>query len=233
MLRAKNALGGLARDKADFDAISAFAPDAIDGVLACIEAARSGAPAMDGLEDVLRELAERGFAAIPKRTDPRAELVSVYNVGGVVLKSTFAPGVPRAAWGENRKVCAGGLESVHAAAARAHSLARPAPLGCARRGALRPARDRCAAQGPGAGSLFCPSGRVFLGALARIFIFAAGRSPPAHQSPQSRADFPAAPGARRVPGARGTVSAPYARRQPPLRLLGSQMRNEPRPGRAA
>jgi len=28
----------------------------------------------------------------------------VYNVGGVVLKSTFAPGVPRAAWGENRKV---------------------------------------------------------------------------------------------------------------------------------
>ena len=104
VLRAKNALGGLARDKADFDAVSAFAPDAIDGVLACIEAARSGAPAMDGLEDVLRELAERGFAAIPKRTDPRAELVSVYNVGGVVLKSTFAPGVPRAAWGENRKV---------------------------------------------------------------------------------------------------------------------------------
>ena len=53
---------------------------------------------MDGLEDVLRALAERGFAAIPKRTDPRAELVSVYNVGGVVFKSTFAPGVPRAAW---------------------------------------------------------------------------------------------------------------------------------------
>jgi hypothetical protein len=89
---------------ADFDAISAFAPDAIDGVLACIEAARSGAPAMDGLEDVLRELAERGFAAVDDDKDPRAELVSVYNVGGVVLKSTFAPGVPRAAWGENRKV---------------------------------------------------------------------------------------------------------------------------------
>ena len=98
VLRAKNALGGLARDKADFDAVSAFAPDAIRGVLACLKAARSGAPEMDGLEDVLRELAERGFAAIPKRTDPRAELVSVYNVGGVVLKSTFAPGVPRAAW---------------------------------------------------------------------------------------------------------------------------------------
>ena len=53
---------------------------------------------MYGLEDVLRGLAERGFAAVDDDKDPRAELVSVYNVGGVVIKSTFAPGVPRAAW---------------------------------------------------------------------------------------------------------------------------------------
>ena len=105
-MRARNALGGLARDKADFDAISAFAPDALDGVLACIVAARSGAPAMDGLEDVLRELAERGFVAIPKRTDPRAVVASFYNVGGVVLKSSFAPGVPPAAWGKRKVVLA-------------------------------------------------------------------------------------------------------------------------------
>ena len=87
-MRAKNALGGLARDKADFDAVSDFAPDALDGVLECLDAARSGAPAMAGFEGMLRELAERGFVAIPKRTDPRAVVASFYNVGGVVLKSS-------------------------------------------------------------------------------------------------------------------------------------------------
>ena len=53
---------------------------------------------MKGLKGVLRELAERGYAAVDDDTDPRAALVSHYNVGGVVLRSTFAPGVPPAAW---------------------------------------------------------------------------------------------------------------------------------------
>ena len=53
---------------------------------------------MDGLEDVLRELAERGFAAIPGRDDPRAEIVSENNVGGVVPRGASAPGLPPAAW---------------------------------------------------------------------------------------------------------------------------------------
>ena len=97
-MRARNALGGLARDKADFDAVSAIAPDALRGVLECLDAARSGAPAMAGFEGMLRELAECGFVAIPKRTDPRAVVASFYNVGVVVLKSSFAPGVPPAAW---------------------------------------------------------------------------------------------------------------------------------------
>ena len=97
-MRARNALGGLARDKADFDAISAFSTDALDGVLECLDAARSGAPAMAGFEGMLRELAERGFVALDDRTDPRAVVASFYNVGGVVLKSSFAPGVPPAAW---------------------------------------------------------------------------------------------------------------------------------------
>ena len=105
-MRARSALGGLARDKADFDAVSDFAPDALDGVLECLDAARSGAPAMAGFEGMLRELAERGFVAIPKRTDPRAVVASFYNVGGVVLKSSFAPGVPPAAWGERRSILA-------------------------------------------------------------------------------------------------------------------------------
>ena len=97
-MRARSALGGLARDKADFDAVSDFAPDALDGVLECLDAARSGAPAMAGFEGMLRELAERGFVALDDDTDPRAVVASFYNVGGVVLKSSFAPGVPPAAW---------------------------------------------------------------------------------------------------------------------------------------
>ena len=104
VLRAKNALGDLAREKAGFKAIAAFAPDAIDGVLACLEAARSSDPAMKGLEGILHELAERGFAVMPSRTDPRAMLVSQFNVGGVVLENTLAPGVPPAAWDSGGKV---------------------------------------------------------------------------------------------------------------------------------
>jgi len=98
VLRAKNALSDLAREKAGFKAISAFTPDAIRGALACLQAARSSDQSMGGLEGVLHELAERGFAAIDDDTDPRAALVSHFNVGGVVLTSTFAPGVPPAAW---------------------------------------------------------------------------------------------------------------------------------------
>jgi len=67
-------------------------------------AARSGAPAIAGFEGMLRELAERGFVAIPKCSDPRAVVASFYNDGGVVLNSSFAPGVPSAAWGERRSV---------------------------------------------------------------------------------------------------------------------------------
>ena len=59
---------------------------------------------MDGLDDILRELAERGYAAIDDDTDPRAALVSHFNVGGIVLRSTFAPGIPPAAWDSGGKV---------------------------------------------------------------------------------------------------------------------------------
>jgi hypothetical protein len=98
VLRAKNALGFLARDKAGFDAVSGFSIEAIDGVLECLAAVRSGAPAMAGLKSVLRELAERGFVAIGYGDSHVAELLSFYNIGGVIVKSSFAPDVPRAAW---------------------------------------------------------------------------------------------------------------------------------------
>ena len=44
--------------------------------------------------------AERGagFVAIDYGDGPVAELLSFSNVGGVTVKSSFAPGVPRAAW---------------------------------------------------------------------------------------------------------------------------------------
>jgi hypothetical protein len=104
VLRVKNALGHLARDKAGFKAISAFAPDAIRGALACLQAARGSGQSMEGLEGVLHELAERGFAVMPSRTDPRTVLVSHFNVGGVVFASTYAPGLPPAAWDEGNSV---------------------------------------------------------------------------------------------------------------------------------
>jgi len=59
---------------------------------------------MKGLYDVLHELAERGFVAVDDDTDPCAALVSHFNVGGVVLENTFAPGVPPAAWDTGGKV---------------------------------------------------------------------------------------------------------------------------------
>ena len=79
--------------------MSSALSDAIRGVLECLAAARSGAPAMGGLEGMLRELAERGFVAIGivYGDSPVTELLSFSNVGGVTVKSSLAPGVPRAA----------------------------------------------------------------------------------------------------------------------------------------
>ena len=59
---------------------------------------------MKGLEGILRELAERGYAAVDDDADPRVMLVSQFNVGGVVLKNTLAPGVPPAAWDSGSSV---------------------------------------------------------------------------------------------------------------------------------
>ena len=88
-----------------FVAFAGFPPILSDGVNKCLAAARggSGVAKVEGLEDVLRELAERGFAAIPSRDDPRAEVVSENNVGGVVPRGASAPGLPRAAWATGAK----------------------------------------------------------------------------------------------------------------------------------
>jgi hypothetical protein len=92
------ALGTLAREKAAFKAIAGFSPATIDGVVACVKASRSADPAMVGLEDMLRSLAIHGYIGVADRKDPRAELLSVHNVGCVVSACASAPGVPPEAW---------------------------------------------------------------------------------------------------------------------------------------
>ena len=92
------ALGKLGRDKAGFEALSAFAPESSRSLAACIKTARSGRQEMAGLEAMLRELAIRGYVAIDDDTDPRVEVVSQHNVGGVVTREVSAPGLPPEAW---------------------------------------------------------------------------------------------------------------------------------------
>ena len=93
------ALGGLALQGPAFKAIAGFSPVSGDGVSSCCLAALgSGGPHVAGLESWLHALAVYGCVGIPSRTDPRAELVSKHNVGGVVSESASAPGVPPEAW---------------------------------------------------------------------------------------------------------------------------------------
>jgi len=53
---------------------------------------------MDGMRELLRDVAVRGFVPFEREVDARVELISERNVGGVVMKSTVAPGVPLEAW---------------------------------------------------------------------------------------------------------------------------------------
>ena len=98
------ALGDLAREGAAFEAIGGASPAAIDGVAACLAAARSGEAPMAGLEAMLRSLATHGHVALLSRSDPRARLVSMHNVGGVVSRGASAPGVPHEAWQSGARV---------------------------------------------------------------------------------------------------------------------------------
>lgn len=88
------ALSSLAHNGPDFAGIEGFSPASCDGVLASLRAARSGELPMAGLEGMLRALAVHGHTGISDRSDPRAELVSKLNVGGVVSTSASAPGLP-------------------------------------------------------------------------------------------------------------------------------------------
>jgi len=81
---------------------------AMDGVGLCL-AADTAAPealvamvpeggSLKGMEDLLRQVAVQGYAPVPLRVDPRAELAGRRNVGGTVARSSCAFGVPPEAW---------------------------------------------------------------------------------------------------------------------------------------
>jgi hypothetical protein len=55
----------------------------LNGIVQCLDAERSGDPSMRGMEELLRTLAMRGFAPLGGLSDPRAELIAKWNLGGV------------------------------------------------------------------------------------------------------------------------------------------------------
>ena len=153
-------LGKLAREKAAFQALSGFAPDASNGACVCILAASSGRPEMSGLEGMLRSIADRGNVAISRRSDPRAELVSVHNVGApscprtrLRRESRRRPGAaaPTRCWWRQARACGGC--SPRCSRARFRAADRRAPRSCHEVPAVAPsmvARDR---EGAGVHSL--------------------------------------------------------------------------------
>jgi hypothetical protein len=103
----------LASGKASFSAIEnpiAFSSDAVDGVTDCLAADYAASPllaattkeggSMKDMVDMLEKIAISGYARLPSRKDPRAEVAGRCNVGGLLTTATLAPGVPSEAWSE-------------------------------------------------------------------------------------------------------------------------------------
>ena len=94
-------------NKENFEAIGnsvAFSLDAIRGAVYCAQAEEEpelAGKGMAGMRDMLRSVAERGYAPFERETDPRVALGSLRNVWGVVSRSTSAPSVPPEAWKED------------------------------------------------------------------------------------------------------------------------------------
>jgi hypothetical protein len=92
----------LAAKKASFAADEnpvAFSDDAVRGALFCVQAEGTvGMAGMDGMRELLRDVAVRGFVSFEREVDARIKLISERNVAGVVMKSFRAPGLPLEAW---------------------------------------------------------------------------------------------------------------------------------------
>ena len=106
---AAQGLAPLMLDKENFEAIGnsvAFSNDSIRGAEYCAQAEEEpelAGKGMAGMRNMLRSVAERGYAPFKRGTDPRVALGSLRNVWGVVSRSTSAPSVPPEAWNEDPK----------------------------------------------------------------------------------------------------------------------------------
>ena len=104
---AAQGLAPLMLDKENFEAIGnsvAFSNDSIRGAVYCAQAEEEpelAGKGMAGMRNMLRSVAERGYAPFQRETDPRVALGSLRNVWGVVSRSTSAPSVPPEAWKED------------------------------------------------------------------------------------------------------------------------------------
>ena len=72
MRRTHLVLGELAREGPAFEACAGLSSCSIDGVSACLAAARSNEAQLTGLETMLCSLATHGYVAITSRKDPCA-----------------------------------------------------------------------------------------------------------------------------------------------------------------
>jgi hypothetical protein len=80
---------------------SLYAQRVYDGIVACIKAELSGDAKMKGVIDILRQIAISGCFPLLESSDPRVELISRLNVGGVVAKVGTVVGVPKSAFGDS------------------------------------------------------------------------------------------------------------------------------------
>ena len=81
----------------DFEAVEneiVFSKDAARGAAFCAQAGGEGDTYKDMIP-FLAELAQKGWAHFSKEDDPRVILASLRDVGGVIVKNTVAPGIPR------------------------------------------------------------------------------------------------------------------------------------------
>jgi hypothetical protein len=73
------------------------------GIQTCLKAEqRDTSGEMQGMRELLRLMAEHGFAPLKKADDPRAELLSEHYVGGVVSKYARVFGLPSEVWGSHK-----------------------------------------------------------------------------------------------------------------------------------
>lgn len=77
----------------------AFSNDALRGAVYCADAESD--LNLEGMGNMLEAIAQHGYAPFRKENDPRVELISKRNVGGVIARGTTAPGVPAEAWQGN------------------------------------------------------------------------------------------------------------------------------------